>query len=182
MHTHLCARVGDKRQSCLFVRALSVVALLFCCSCDSVGESPFITDETPEPAHQVSNSLDRLTGEETAAESKSPVRDISGTWNLTITVDKTDCGESIETEEHVADVSQTGNRVAFSISGIVLKGTISGATVSISGKYNELGEITKALVLTVSGDRLKGTGKWTYDAFGVYSCKGTEKVSGVKEK
>lgn len=129
-----------------------------------------------------------LVGCEPEKEASAPVAtggqcaDVSGSWEVTTRVDKTECGEGVDTEKLTLELTQRGCSVEMPVSMTQsIKGTVSGKTVTLKGSYDSMGTITKDLKLTVDGDAITGGGKWTWSNKTLgESCGGSEKISGKR--
>jgi hypothetical protein len=115
---------------------------------------------------------------------KTPVADLSGTWNITEDGTSNCPGEESYHYEYSIVVSQSGNNLTVSTPAGTFSGTIDGDRVAWTGSYPEDGGTTTitAMTLTVSndGNSLSGTSSWNWsDNF--ESCSGTtQAINGAR--
>lgn len=105
--------------------------------------------------------------------------DISGKWAFEAVIDATECEEGIKKEELDVSITQKGDKVTFSFGDAVLKGVLVGNKLTLKGKYQDQGTVSKDLTFVVTDGQMKGGGNWTYTVEG-FTCKGTEKLEGIR--
>ena len=108
--------------------------------------------------------------------------DATGTWDLTITAEDSDCGYNIG--DTTLTVEQTGTSVSVQITeGPLLTGTVSGATYTVSGQIiDDEAPATYYVTITLDdADTGSGTVAWMEMAdVGVIACTGEAGFDVVK--
>lgn len=107
----------------------------------------------------------------------------AGKWLIKEIIDASGCDEGEKKVEINTLMTQTGCQAALKIpdTSISFNGVVNGKKIQLKGTYQDQGTITKELFLTIEGQKLVGNAKWKYtDQTGLFSCKGTSKVTGTK--
>lgn len=109
--------------------------------------------------------------------------EVSGSWSITETISATNCDLGAYIEYLNYEITQKGCQVSVeSDSGVMLKGTVSDRTISLSAEHVMEG-VTKATYITLQvsdkGDGLSGTGNWTLSN-GVDKCFGMSQIEGER--
>lgn len=112
----------------------------------------------------------------------SECEQLGGTWTLQNHVDMSGCEEPDVDRTVNVTITQTGCDAVLDIEGEVqLDGTVDGSLITVDDSYTDEGTVYKELAFSITGDAMKGSGEWLWEAEdGSFSCHGTETFAGTK--
>lgn len=111
-----------------------------------------------------------------------PPGGVHGNWSVNATIDATQCAEGVYSDSYTISISQDGNDLDVTISGVQFTGTLNGAQGTWTGSYPEDGGTTTetySVTFSNNNSTMTGGSNWTWSD-GAFTCSGTVSLTGSK--